>query len=321
MKKTIRFIALFLAIILTALSLCSCSVLDEMKSKQAFFSENYREITYHDNTYRVMYLNGYSFVLFDNDTLVNVTVQDVPALLSSTYGSIGYLNDDQKALKVKIDKNKVPDEFISDVKDEEKQIASMMLDDDKSFNWYYVRTDVYDYVNDLQNDSSALDHYYIDCRGAALDYVSGSDMANEKKPMSDNERYVMLDEDLTAVVDRALRVSDDQKVSYQELISNKDVKYYELRDCDSKMILTHPNNKYYLFKDNDRYFIWDNHLSDEKCLYKLTGNEVDSAEKLFTECAGAESRGDVQSYFSSLEDDERKAATEETVFAEDDLQY
>lgn len=86
MKNTVKKLALVLLIVLICLSLCSCSMLDEMKEQQAFYLNDERtEILWNDVVYKSIPVDDN--ILGDFRMGGYMTKSDVPVLLSGLFGS------------------------------------------------------------------------------------------------------------------------------------------------------------------------------------------------------------------------------------------
>ncbi len=85
MKKAIRIIALFAALMLLCLSATSCDAIDDMRAHHGFYTET-GSIMLGEDEYLLLPDNQYFAPLNDSDESVYVTDSDVPVLLSFMLG-------------------------------------------------------------------------------------------------------------------------------------------------------------------------------------------------------------------------------------------
>jgi len=91
--KRFKKIAVMLLLITVCISLCSCKELDELRDKQAFRNKN--SIIYGDELYKVFLTYDELNFSFAGAEYINVTDPDVPVLLSETFNSHYFINEDK----------------------------------------------------------------------------------------------------------------------------------------------------------------------------------------------------------------------------------
>lgn len=89
MKKNYKRIFALLLVLTQLVLLCGCDALDEMRQNQAFLNED-GDILWNGSTYKKLPACAYLAPLCDYDTIVNVTEEDVPVLLSSMFSQFYY---------------------------------------------------------------------------------------------------------------------------------------------------------------------------------------------------------------------------------------
>ncbi len=98
MKKKIRVLALFTALVLVCLSATGCNAIDEMRKNQAFYTET-GGVTLRGNDYLPLPENEYFRPFKRDDTAtIRITKPDVPVLLSTHYGNYASLYNDGEIL-------------------------------------------------------------------------------------------------------------------------------------------------------------------------------------------------------------------------------
>ena len=260
MKKTVKIIALLSAVILLALSLCSCRNLDSMRAHQAVYTdESEREILLDGNTYKIFNTDKLDIIYtnsFDYD--FRVTSKDVPVLISFYEGDFINVSDDKKIL---------------------------VYDGLKSSIWY-VREDVYsDYENALKDVK--LDHYYMNYQSYAND---------DEYYAHDNN--ILLDDDTTEIINKTLSTPEKDKISYTELSKgdySQEIIY--IKSCDEKMMLTDNVNIIYITKDSGKYYIWDGNTYNEKTICPVAEEDAAIIKKLYDNNPDAVSSYNIGSYF------------------------
>ena len=119
MKNSFKLIALFLAIAMLAVSLCSCRALDERKENRAVYtSTEHTKIEYKGNLYRLLLNSENKDILTTGGSFVEryssrVTDKDVPVLLDNYYGNFMDINEDETIIRVFLSSEKLWD-FITD---------------------------------------------------------------------------------------------------------------------------------------------------------------------------------------------------------------
>ncbi len=94
MKKKTKILALLIAVVMMCLCLGGCDELDDLKSKQAYWTndKSIDSITYNGEIYKLLnFKETTPYTLYNLDysldNYINVTEKDVPVLLSNAYGS------------------------------------------------------------------------------------------------------------------------------------------------------------------------------------------------------------------------------------------
>ncbi len=131
MKKHIKRISALVLSVACCLVLCSCSAIKEMRQSQAFYGENEGEIIWGGQVYKS--LNIYEFpegLETQIGDVCYITEKDVPVLLSQLIGDDMYYNYNKTILN-------------------------------RDYSSYYVREDVYDYVENLM-EYPYLDKYCVE---------------------------------------------------------------------------------------------------------------------------------------------------------------
>ena len=155
MKRTIKSIAVFLAVITLCLSFCSCAKLEEAKENQAFFSQSEDGIIYfREKAYKPLpECDDFNIRATYN---AMVTEHNVPVLLKNFYGKFFYYSEDLKFLEVggtKYCLKELYDEYYN-------KIQSYQLDNYCVEDYYYDRErnrTVYEFYVLDKNAKNALD--------------------------------------------------------------------------------------------------------------------------------------------------------------------
>lgn len=136
-----------------------------------------------------------------------------------------------------------------------------------SNNRSYVRSDCYDKVKKAV-DGAKLDQYFF--------YVYHYD---------DDMQYgenIMLNEKEAEVIDKALKASEKEKLSYTELSNGAyDIETIRLSVCDIDMLLTDEYASYYIFRDREKYYFWDGNTYKDKTINLLNDEDTAVIRKLF----------------------------------------
>lgn len=99
MKKNVKRIFAFLLVLMQLVLLCGCDALDEMRQNQAFLNED-GDILWNGSIYKKLPACAYLAPLYGRDTVVYVTEDDVPVLLSSMFSKHRYYpSDDRRFLR------------------------------------------------------------------------------------------------------------------------------------------------------------------------------------------------------------------------------
>jgi len=96
MKKTVKGVALIIAVIIFCFSLCGCVDIDDMKKSQAFITDT--GVVFNGNEYYPLPESDRMQFFTTEYNPVYITEKDVPVLLSSFMGSECILSDDGKFL-------------------------------------------------------------------------------------------------------------------------------------------------------------------------------------------------------------------------------
>jgi hypothetical protein len=254
MKRVIKASALLLIIALLTVSLCSCGSLETAKANQAFYLDNNfkSEIILRDTIYRKIYLGNLSFIDAGNYGLREngcyVTEKGVPVLLSSWYGDRYSINKDESVLSI--------------------------------YGEYYVREDKYEAVKDAA-DSAVLDHYYISYYPDS--YYSGryDDIAS-KRYDTDTVSNILLEQDVTDAINKALATGDSDKVQLtQDQLYT--VEALKIERCDKDMMVTMYDNNLVLLRDGESFYVsGDNdYWADSYSVYPIEKNSAELIKELF----------------------------------------
>ncbi len=242
MKRILKISALLLITALLASILCSCNALDEAKANRAVFNEDKSVITFRDSEYRKMDTGKYEFIIDYDNSDVYYVTTPDVPVLLAT--SFG--------------------EQIYTNKD----VSILQYSNNRS----YVRGDQYDSVK-KSAENAKLDRYffsYID-----FDFDEWVDYSHPKK-------YIMLDEKQTAVIDKALKAPEKEKIKYSELSDGAyDMQTIRICLCDKDMLLTDPYTTYYIFMDGAKLCLWDGKDYSEKCIYQFKDEDEQIIESFF----------------------------------------
>lgn len=295
MKRSFKLVALLIAVVLMAASLCSCEELDKKKANRGIYSDDRKEITYQDNVYRLITAGKYEIITGSyNWDWQYVTTKDVPVLLAETYGDSMDVLNNGAVLRVTADISDFPDEAWENSVGQEGYIYSTYV--------YYVRSDQYNEVKDTI-DKAELDHYYFEYWGYDEDnYYDSTDMLNESRPYASGEDYIqiLLDEDLTELINSALKATEKDKVSYRELSTGDyDLKVIDLAPCDNNKIVTRSDVIYYLVQDHEKYYFWDGNYFNDIAFYPFSEDDAVLLKELFEKYPDAISYDDILYQFNN----------------------
>ena len=274
MKKSFKLIALFLAIAMLSVSLCSCRDLDDKKENRAVYtSADHKEIEYKGNIYRQINLGKYNFLSYymGGMNTYYVTDKDVPVLLTSQFGNWMVVDGNENHIEVS--------------------------DYDKG-ELYYVRDDLYDKVKELVA-SGKLDCYYLEY----WDEIDYDNLEWDEYDTAYEESYhmVMVDDAVAKVVNNAENAANNDKISYKKLSPNyQDI--IELIVCDSDMILTDVSPYHRLVKDKNNYYYWSDNSIGEYCLVPLNEEDSQIIAKLFSDYPDAISAEKVSWQYENEDD-------------------
>ncbi|MBQ3284114.1 MAG: hypothetical protein IJH40_00595 [Ruminococcus sp.] len=297
MKKSFRTIALLLAVILISVSLCSCEWLEEKKANRAVYSDDKSEITYQDNVYKLILANKIDFVSDYSNGWTNpyVTTKDVPLLLTDEYGDPISVLRDGTVIRAFADIDGFSDDFWITDKGGEYYATTTHL--------YYVRSDKYDEIKETV-EKAELDHYYFEYWSYGdYDYDDAeysTNMLNDYRTPSRDYQYVLLDDSLTDIVNKALKASTEDKVSYRELSTGDyDLKVIDFYPCDKNMIITQSGIEYYFIQDGDKYYFWDGNYFNDIAFYPLNEDDAAHVKELYEKYPDAVSYEDVLYQFDN----------------------
>ena len=290
MKNSFRIIAVLLAVLLISVMFCSCEWLDEKKASRAVYSDDYMEITYQDNVYRLILAGNYSFIA-DYDYGWNspyVTTKDVPLLLTDSFGDSMSVMNNGTVLSIYAELNKYSEDFRKKEDEPGRAYGSV----------YYVRSDKYDELKDAV-DNAVLDHYYFeywDYNDAEYSDV----MLNDYRSVDGGYRSVLLDDKITDIVNNALKASADEKVSFRELSTGDyDLKAFVFAPCDKNMIITQSGVRYYLVEDHDKYYFWDGNYINDAAFYPFGADDAALLKALFENYPDAVNYEDILYQFNN----------------------
>ena len=249
-----RLIALVLAIIVVSVSLCSCQALDAARDSQAFYHDSKREIIWLDQTYKVMNTEKFSIINTDIREL-RVTASDVPVLLSDLVGDYGI------------------------VERKDDSVISV-------YGEYYVREDKYEVMKEVL-EGAVLDHYYISFYSDSY-YSYRSPDGNYDVDYWDvsNLSTILLDQDVTDVINNALAASEREKVRLDEE-SMQSAKAMIVSPCDTEMMLTNDKtDQIVLLRDGENFYVyisefWNSSEDDGYSVFMIDKEGVELVKSLF----------------------------------------
>ncbi len=252
MKKIFRITALLLAVIMLTMTLCSCNYLDSLRAHQLFYTDDTkREIEFEDSVYKILNPGRLTFIftdLYDIDASYFVTKKDVPVLVSHQEGDYVSINN-------------------------EKTIMNMWGLEDKP-TWY-VREDCYEKAK-AALETAKLDHYFL----GYLDYPEDDDLLSPIR-----QENILLDDDMTAVIDRALATPANERVEYKKLgKGDYDQAIIHLSICDKDMIVTDDGKSIFLIRDdgsNGAYYVWDGNEYDEYSLCPVKEDDIETVKAFY----------------------------------------
>ena len=93
MKKALRILCLITVTVIVCLSLSGCTLIDEMRDAHAFWSKD-NTIKYGEYEYKLLPASETLKPVFNAYNSVYVTDEEVPVLLSSSFGQNYYVSDD-----------------------------------------------------------------------------------------------------------------------------------------------------------------------------------------------------------------------------------
>lgn len=266
MKRILKVIALVLAVVMLAVTLCSCQHLDDLRAHQAFFTDSTkRSIEFDGQLYQWIEVGKRAFVFSDlwSPEAYHVTERDVPVLLAQNEGDWFEINNERTVI--------------------------MMYNFDNP-RWY-VRQDLYDDAKE-KLQSAELDHYYFG-------YVIYPE--NYEDPIASSyQKNILLDDEVTGIVHRALELPKDQRVSYKELSDDYYTsKYIVLYACDADMLIQE-EGYIHLIKDSGRYYVWDGNTYEEKSFCPITDEkDTESVKALFKDYPDAVYEDNFHSYYEN----------------------
>lgn len=247
MKKFFRLTALALAIVMLAVSLCSCQYIDNLRTHQAFYAdESEREILFEEHTYKLLNPGRLNFLftgIFDTDGNYFVSQKDVPVLIAEHEGDFVNLSSD-------------------------KRLIYIWGSDDPI---WYVRDDIYDKAKETL-ETAKLDHFNL----SWLEYPEADDWYGQAK-----QNDILVDDDMTALIMRTLATPTNERKEYT-VLSNGDysVKAMYLKPCDADMLIT-DDTMIYLVKDGGKYYVWDGNVYDEYSICPVAEDDVPAVKAFF----------------------------------------
>lgn len=99
MKKYLKYILISVILIISALSLCSCKELDQMRDVHAIYDSS-GNIIFHNAVYKQLQYTGDYYPNIVSDKRGAVTEPDVPVLLSTAIGQSTVISEDEAFLIV-----------------------------------------------------------------------------------------------------------------------------------------------------------------------------------------------------------------------------
>lgn len=286
MKQSFKLITLVLAIIMVAVSLCSCRALDEAKANTAIYADNDKTaVLFRDAAYKYLDTGDYDFIFYrDADPFTyHVTESDVPILLRSWYGALMGVSKDGVVLGCNgASESKIAEAYYDSATNQNVE-----------YGWrtkFYVREDKYDEIKETV-EQGKLDHYFLEYweQPDYDQYMSGGMMDSLASDFS--YKRVLLDDKSTAAIERAKESDQTEEIQVHDgtqYVDNINVKrVLPLQKCDKNMILTKSDMKNTTFlvewvNKDYRYFVTDGCTPDGKCvMHEIDKDGYDSVEKYF----------------------------------------
>ena len=266
MKRFFKLTALVLAIAMMAVTLSSCRALDEAKEKRAVYTDDtYAEIECNGVIYRGIDTGNLSFITRDCDYGYAATTSDVPILLTNWFGDSANMLNDNAIFYV----------YSYHYNDDGEQ-------EHKSGYRNYIREDKYDDVQQAVKGAK-LDHYYL----TYSDVIDYDDYSYEDYRALE-EKYALLNDEATAVVNKALDSPLADRIKYTELgDSETEYETIAIFVSDKDMLLTDNEVTYYLLNVNGKYYFWSGNMYDAYGVYPISKDDSGCIKKLFDDYPGA----------------------------------
>ena len=247
MKKSIRIIALITAMLLIALSLCSCRSLDELRGNTAIYDDDAKEtLTFRGEQYRI--ISGKNDLTISSAITQwgHATAPDVPVLLATAYGDEMWFEDNEEHTAPLI-------LYVNHYDSDRKSVNYVT---DKVTTVFYCQESFYDKLYEKMN-AEKLDHYTVDYYdNDALDRYYETLKADEAINDEQFHTKEVLDEETTEAIDRTLANKD--------ILMHEDVpetKLYELtlNVTDEDMLVTN-NHIIEVYEHDGEYFLSENNM-------------------------------------------------------------
>lgn len=283
MKKTFKIIALVLAVAVVAFSLCSCRALDEAKENRGIYSDDHLSIEFKGETYRFFDPKDYSIIsdAYMGWNQYHATDKELPLLLAGWYGDTMSLNREKTVIETSIPISTIMKEISNEAvyNAVDHQVVGAMYGNN---NATYVREDLYEDTKGAA-EADKLECFFIEYyENSYYDYDFGtrwSDWKDYNEAYSDSYRIVLLEDDVTKIINSALKTPSKDKISYKELSENQtDISF---QACDKNLILRDWDANYYFVHDQGKYYFWDGKTSDEKCMVPLNQDDSEIIDDLF----------------------------------------
>lgn len=272
MKRILKIAAVTAALCLIALSLTSCSALDELRNTTAHYCDDthatleFRGVRYRETTGTNAFVSS-----TETNSWGVVTDPDVPVLLSREFGNSMWWNQPKDA------EDHIPIALYTETID--KPTYSVL---DQFTTHLYCPEDRYDELNKLLNEKE-LDCYYIDFFDS-LTYDRMLEKSNYTADLDEDDFQVteIVNDKLSSAIDRTLNNKD---ILMHEELSDARVQIVELKKCDASMTVYDTEyslkvceykGKYFLSLDDQMYY---NHIvsKDDKALFDAFFEKYESA--------------------------------------------
>lgn len=252
MKKFIKIIAVALCVTILGVMLCSCQYLDEKKANHAVYCDDTKDsFTFRDYTYRKAdNPKGLSFVSANEMSDAYVTPEDVPVLLSSSFGEMLFYDISEKnPIIIQCISYNMNDYYYSNPISLSSNFNNLRMDYYKYYSSnsdrIYIREDQYDKVsNTLKN--AVFDHYYM------VDYHYNYDEYDYNGYSVDSEENTLIDDDAIKAINESLKTG--KKIVYTDF-GDDDFDALDVYQCDQDVLITNNYSVHLLNSDDGCYLV------------------------------------------------------------------